>query len=229
MQSTTLFLIAVAVILLSAVPVAVILKDVLPGVLQRRSGFDRIENRIYILHAEAQDIQERVKGLSARRNSQASDRNRLESDIRKMEKAIADLAAQPPLFVHEVGDPHTGLTRFTVSVTQDKASSAARAAGERAQVNQIWRHANVAEVWASSFEEARQMVEVAFPFKLGFEKSFQKTPPAQEGATKAPVAGASLALKSPPAGAGGTARSGVPRSAAVPRPAATKAAGASLS
>jgi len=191
MSNTTLLLIAIAVMMLVAVPVAFMMKDFLPGFVQRTSGLDQLENRIYVLHSEAHDLQDRVKNLEQRRNQLSSDKHRVESDNRKMEKAIKDMADQPPLFVHEVGDPHAGLTKFLVNVSQEKASAAARAAGDRAQVNPIWRYANVAEVWASSFDEAKQLVEVAFPFKMGFEKSFQKTPnaakPGKPAEAKAPA------------------------------------------
>ncbi|AWK87033.1 hypothetical protein [Azospirillum thermophilum] len=176
MSNTTLFLIAIAVILTAAVPVAMMLKDMLPGILERSSGLDQLENKIYVLHAEAQELQTRVNGLTQRRNQQTGDRSRLEGEIRKTEKLIADLGNQPPLFVHEVGDPQSSLTRFTAVVTQEKASATARASGDRSQVNPIWRHTNVAEVWAASLEEAKQMLDIAFPFKLGFNKTFQKAP-----------------------------------------------------
>ncbi|CAO3422630.1 hypothetical protein [Azospirillum endophyticum] len=172
MSNTTLFLIAIVIIMLAAVPVAMMLKDFLPNIMEKSSGIEQIENRIYVLHAEAQDLQNRVNQLTQRRNSQSSDRSRLEGDIRKAEKHIREISEQPPLFVHEVGDPQAGLMKFVATVTQEKASAAARAAGERAAVNPIWRCANVAEVWASSFDEAKQMCETAFPFKLGFQSSF---------------------------------------------------------
>jgi len=174
MSNTTLFLIAVVVIMLAAVPVAMMLKDFLPRLLERSAGLDQLENRIYVLHAESQELQNRVHSLTQRRNGQATERNRLETDIRKAEKQIRDLAALPPLFVHEVGDPQAGLTKFVVAISQEKASATARAAGERAAVNPIWRCANVAEVWAAGADEAKQMVEVAFPFKLGFETAFER-------------------------------------------------------
>jgi len=191
MSNTTVLLIAIAVMMLVAVPLAFMLRDFLPDFMQRTSGLDQLENRIYVLHSEAHDLQDRVRNLEQRRNQLSADKHRVESDNRKMEKAINDMATQPPLFVHEVGDPQAGLTKFLVNVSQDKASTAARAAGERAQVNPIWRCANVAEVWASSFDEAKQLVEVAFPFKMGFEKSFQKSPnagkPGKPADAKAPA------------------------------------------
>lgn len=174
MSNTTLFLIAIAVIMMAAVPVAMMLKDFLPNILEKTAGLEQLENRIYVLHAEAHDLQDRVNGLTQRRNQQAGERNRIENDVRKMEKLIRELADQPPMFVHEVGDPQAGLTKFTATITQDKASSAARATGAP-PVNPIWRHTNVAEIWAPSLDEAKQMVEVAFPFKLGFHKSFDKS------------------------------------------------------
>lgn len=176
MSNTTLLLIAIAVMMLVSVPLAFMMRDFLPGLMQRTAGLDQLENRIYVLHSEAHELQDRVKGLEQRRNQVSADKHRVESDNRKMEKAIAELTDQPPLFVHEVGDPQAGLTKFLVNIAQEKASAAARAAGDRAQVNPIWRYSNVAEVWAASYDEAKQLVEVAFPFKMGFEKSFQKTP-----------------------------------------------------
>lgn len=172
MSNTTLFLIAIVVIMLAAVPIAMMLKDFLPNALEKSSGMDQLENKIYVLHAEAHDLQDRVNNLTQRRNTQASEKHRLETDMRKAEKQIKDLADLPPQFVHEVGDPQSGLMKFVATLTQAKASAEARASGEKVQVNPIWRCANVAEVWASSFDEAKQMVEVAFPFKLGFEKAF---------------------------------------------------------
>lgn len=174
MSNTTLLLIAIGAIMLAALPVAALMKDFLPGFIERTAGLDEIENRIYILHSEAHDMQDRANAATARRNQQSSEKHRLESDIRKMEKAITDLAEQPPLFVHEVGEPAANASKYVVNVSREAAAAQARANGERAQVNPIWRHNNVAEVWATSFEEAKQAVETAFPFKLGFQKSFQK-------------------------------------------------------
>jgi len=174
MSNTTLLLIAIGAIMLAALPVAALMKDFLPGLLERTAGLDQLENRIYVLHSEAQDMQDRVSGAVARRNQQSSEKHRLESDIRRMEKAIGDLAEQPPLFVHEVGEPSSNANKYTVNVNREAAAAAARANGERTQANPIWRYNNVAEVWAASFEEAKQLVETAFPFKLGYQKSFQK-------------------------------------------------------
>ena len=185
MSNTTLFLIAIVVIMMAAVPVAMMLKDFLPNILEKSSGLDQLENRIYVLHAEAQDLQNRVNTLVQRRNGQTTDRNRLETDIRKSEKLIKELAELPPLFVHEVGDPQAGLMKFVANLTQAKASPDARASGERVQVNPIWRCANVAEIWAANLEDAKQLVDNAFPFKLGFEKSFQRG--GRGGAPKRPA------------------------------------------
>lgn len=176
MSNTTLLLIAIALMMLVSIPVVLMMKELLPGFIERTSGLEGMENRIYVLHAEVHDRQDRVNALLQRRNQQSSEKHRIESDIRKAEKAIAETIGQPPLFVHEVGDPQAGMSKFVVTLTQEKASAVARAAGDRAAVNPIWRHANVAEVWASSVEEAKQLVEVSFPFKMGFQKSFQKSP-----------------------------------------------------
>ncbi|HYG91557.1 MAG TPA: hypothetical protein VD978_35495 [Azospirillum sp.] len=180
MSNTTLLLIAIGAIMLAALPVAAIMKDFLPGFLERSAGLEQLENRIYVLHSEAHDLQDRGDALVARRNQQASEKHRLESDIRKMEKAISDLAEQPPLFVHEVGEAASNASKYTVNVARETAASQARVGGEQAAANPIWRYNNVIEVWATSFEEAKQLAETAFPFKLGFQKNFQKGGSLQE-------------------------------------------------
>lgn len=186
MSNTTLLLVAIAVMMLVAVPVAIMMKDFLPGFVLRSAGLETLENRIYVLHSQAQDVQERVNVMVQRRNQVAGDKHRIDTDNRKMERAIAEIAEQPPLFVHEVGDPQAGLTKFVVTIAQEKASAAARAAGERAQVNPIWRCANVAEVWATNMEEAKQLVEIAFPFKMGFTTAFPRSAvPRKAGAPRA--------------------------------------------
>lgn len=172
MTTTTLLLIAIAVIMMVAVPMVVMMKDFLPPMIERSANLDKLQNRIYVLHSEAHDLQDRVNRLIANRNRQSSDLHRLETDIRKMEKAMADLADQPPLFVHEVGDPQAGLHKFTVNIALERASGKARSSGDRTPVNPIWRQSNVAEVWAHNLEEAKQLVETAFPFKMGYTKNF---------------------------------------------------------
>ncbi|MBP2298461.1 hypothetical protein [Azospirillum picis] len=109
MSSTTLFLIAIAIITLAAVPVAMLLKDFLPDLIEKSSGLERMENRLYVLHAEVHELQSRVDRLARRRDCQSSDRQRLETEIRKIERHARELAEQPPMFVHEVGDPQAGL------------------------------------------------------------------------------------------------------------------------
>ena len=182
--NTTLLLLAIAGIMLAALPVVMLLKAYLPTMIQRTAGVEQLENRIYVLHSENHEMQDRIHNLTTRRNQVVSDKHRLETEIRKVEKIISDLANEPPLFIHEVGDPQMGMTKFKVNIQQDAASAMARAGGEKAAVNPIWRHTNVAEVWAWNFEEAKQLVEVAFPFKMGFQKSFQRAPAPK--AAKAP-------------------------------------------
>ncbi|KAA0681383.1 hypothetical protein [Roseomonas genomospecies 6] len=175
MSNTTLLLLTIAAMMLAAIPVAMMLKRFLPEYLHRAAGISQLENRIYVLHSEIHELQDRVNVKVQRRNQVSADKHRIESENRKMERAIAEIALQPPLFVHEVGDPQAGMSKFLVNIAQEKASSTSRNSGDKSQVNPIWRCANVAEVWASGMEEARQLVELAFPFKMGFTKNFQKT------------------------------------------------------
>lgn len=173
MTTTTLLLIAILVIMVVAAPLVALMKDFLPAQVEKAANLDQNENRIYVLHSELHEAQAQLNALMARRNQHSAENHRVDSDARKIEKSIREIENQPPLFVHEVGEPRGNLTKFLVNVTLTKASGETRSA----PVNPIWRCANVAEVWASTQDEAKQIVEISFPFKLGYNKSFQRPPP----------------------------------------------------
>lgn len=173
MTTTTLLLIAILVIMVVAAPLVALMKDFLPAQVEKAANLEQNENRIYVLHSELHEAQAQLNALMARRNQHSAENSRIDSDARKIEKSIREIENQPPLFVHEVGEPRANLTKFLVNVTLTKASGETRSA----PINPIWRCANVAEVWASSQDEAKQIVEISFPFKLGYNKSFQRPPP----------------------------------------------------
>lgn len=173
MTNTTLLLIAILVIMLAAVPLVYLLKEFLPSQLEKSANLEQNENRIYVLHSEIHDAQSTLSGLTARRNQRSAENHRIDSETRRMEKQIREIENQPPLFVHEVGEPRANLNRFLADLSIAKSSGETRSA----PVNPIWRCANVAEVWASTYEEAKQLVENAFPFKLGYNKTFKKQQP----------------------------------------------------
>lgn len=173
MTTTTLLLIAILVIMVVAAPLVALLKDFLPAQVEKSANLDQNENRIYVLHSELHEHHAQASALTSRRNQRSAENARIDSEARKAEKTIREIENQPPLFVHEVGDPRANLTRFYVNLSLTKASGETRSA----PVNPIWRCANVAEVWATTQEEAKQAVEVSFPFKLGYNKSFMRQPP----------------------------------------------------
>ena len=186
MTTTTLLLIAILVVSLAAAPLVALLKDFLPAQIEKAAKIDENDNRIYVLHSEIHEAQARISSLTAHRNQRSAENQRIDSEARKAEKTIRDIESQPPLFIHEVGEPRANLTKFQVNITLTKASGEARTA----PVNPIWRCANMAEVWASNQEEAKQLVEISFPFKLGFNKSFVRQPPPGAKPTAAPGAAA---------------------------------------
>lgn len=172
MTTTTLLLLAIVIIMALAAPFILVMKDFLPAQIEKSANLEQNENRIYVLHSEVHEAQAQLANVTAHRNQRSAEIQRIESEARKAEKTIRELENQPPLFVHEVGEPRANLTRFVVNITLTKASGETRTA----PVNPIWRCANVAEVWATSQEEAKQLVETVFPFKLGFNKSFARQP-----------------------------------------------------
>lgn len=207
MTTMTLLLIAILVIMVVAAPFVALMKDYLPAQVEKAANLEQNENRIYVLHSELHEAQARLNALLARRNQHSAENHRIDSDARKIEKTIREIENQPPMFVHEVGEPRSNLTKFLVNVTLTKASGETRSA----PVNPIWRCANVVEVWAGTQEEAKQAVEISFPFKLGYNKSFVRPPP-PENKKPADAAPPPVPAAAPPAAAPPSPPSSVPNS-----------------
>jgi len=142
--------------------------------VERSAGLDRLESRVYVLDAENRELHARVVAAKQTRDRLVTERERLESENRKIEKAVNETLNQPPLHVHELGDPREDTTRFIVELSREALSSRGRET--RAPVSPLWSRPNVAEVWAHSQDEARQIVDTAFPTKQGFKKSFTIRP-----------------------------------------------------
>lgn len=169
-MNTTLLLGMLAVLMATAVMVVNVLRVILPKQITRDAKIAEMENRLYVLHSEAHDQQERLASMRRTRDLQSSERLRLESEIRKMRNAETEIINRPPVFVHEIGDPQHGDTRFFVDLRR-RDSTRSRSA-EGVPVNPIWGQPNMIEVWAKTQDEARQLVDTAFPTKLGFIKTF---------------------------------------------------------
>jgi len=142
--------------------------------VERAAGLVSLESRVYVLDAENHEVRARVVAARQTRDRLVTERERLESENRKIEKAINDTLNQPPLHVHELGDPREDTTRFLVELTRESPS--ARGKETRTPVSPLWSRPNIAEVWAHSQDEARQIVDTAFPTKQGFRKSFTIRP-----------------------------------------------------
>ena len=135
MTTTTLLLIAILVIMVVAAPLVALMKDFLPAQVEKAANLEQNENRIYVLHSELHEAQARLNALTARRNQHSAENHRIDSDARKIEKSIREIENQPPLFVHEVGEPRANLTKYLVNVTLTKASGETRSAPG----NPLWR------------------------------------------------------------------------------------------
>lgn len=174
-MNTTLLLGMLAVLMATAVMVVNVLRSILPKQIAHDARIVELENRLYTLHSEAHDQQERLASMRRSRDIQSSERLRLESEIRKMKTAETEIVNRPPLFVHEIGDAQSGHTRFFVDLR--RRDTTRRRGAEGAPSNPIWGQPNMVEVWAKTQDEARQLVDTAFPTKLGFIKTFTDNKP----------------------------------------------------
>ncbi|MBI1208552.1 MAG: hypothetical protein GC191_14870 [Azospirillum sp.] len=176
MDGSTMSLIGVCVAVLVAVPLVGLLNDILPNMILRTSGVEETERLLFQLQSEAHALQRSVQSLTADRNRTSLENSRCESDIRKTEKAIREASNQAPEFIHEIGDPQRGSTKFVARLVQEKPSAQSGQSGEQVEPNPIWRYDNLVEIWARSHDEAKELAETVFPIKLGYTKHFLANP-----------------------------------------------------
>lgn len=142
--------------------------------VERAAGLETLETRIYVLDAESRELHANIADAERERDRLVTEREHLETENRKIEKAVDETVNRPPLHVHEVGDPREGSTRYLVELTREAPSQ--RSGEIRVPVSPLWSRPNIAEVWAHTHEEALQLVDTAFPTKQGFHKSFTIRP-----------------------------------------------------
>jgi hypothetical protein len=171
-------LIAVMVFLAICLPAALIFRQVLPRMIERQGQLEEFEFRFRELQEEALELQAHLRATQSQCVRLGMEKNRLESDLRKLERNLAN-AQMVPDFIHELGDPRSNSQKFTAKLTLENSSLHNRTTGE--PFNPIWRYKNTAEVWAANLDEARGILDAAFPGKLGYQRSFSAPPPSEEG------------------------------------------------
>jgi hypothetical protein len=107
-----------------------------------------------------------AQALALRRAAEER-RKALDEISTKLQKQFDSLADRPPELVHEIGDP---LMRagdvFAVTVAHRGSSGLVGIDGQ--PLNPIWNAAQLIEVWASSAERAKEVVEAKYPQNAGY-------------------------------------------------------------
>lgn len=107
-----------------------------------------------------------AQALAMRRAAEER-RKALDEIATKLQKQFDTLADRPPELVHEIGDPlmRTGDV-FAVTVAHRGGGALVGIDGQ--PLNPIWNAAQLVEVWASSADRAKEMVEGKYPQNAGY-------------------------------------------------------------
>ncbi|MEI6557486.1 MAG: hypothetical protein WCO00_03690 [Rhodospirillaceae bacterium] len=175
----TLLLLILVGSLLLGILATVIFRSTVPRLLGRMFRTEEAEGRYLDLLKDGYIVRDRVRALQNEFNQLDLYHSRMDSDIRKLQRQIAATLNKVPDFIHEVGEPRPGNSRYYARLTVDGSSQYLKSASE--SYNPIWHHVNLAEIWASSRDEARQLLELAYSEKLGYQKTMVDSPaPNQE-------------------------------------------------
>jgi hypothetical protein len=166
----TLMLATLMAALMVGLGVTMIFHAVVLPTVHRLFGVAEAERRYLEVARRGLIIRNRVRGLQAEVHQLESQRSRLNKELQTLQRQFAAAATRPPDFIHEIGEPRAGQTKHVARVTVVSGSPLLKQASEL--YNPMWRHLNLAEVWASSPAEARQQLDLAYPDKLGYQKHF---------------------------------------------------------
>ena len=170
LDGTTLILLALTLILLVCILAANIFHKILPRMVERQGQLEEAEFRFREMQQDALELQNRLRELVNQCGRQELERSRIETELRKLQKSDVITPNHVPDFIHEVGEPRAGYRKYTARLSLENPTSYFRTTGE--PYNPLWNNNNIAEVWSQDLEEARQMLELSFSIKLGFQKSF---------------------------------------------------------
>ena len=166
--------------LLLGILATVIISRTVPQLLGRMFKTEEAEAIYLDRLKDGYVVRDRVRALQNEFNHLDSEYSHMENDIRKLQRQITSMQNKVPDFIHEVGEPKPGYTRYYARLTVDSSSQYVRESSE--SFNPIWRHINLAEIWASHRDEARKLLELAYSEKLGYQKTMIDSPaPMQEG------------------------------------------------
>ena len=170
----TVLLIILVGSLLLGILATVIFSRTIPPLLGRMFKTEEAEARYLDLLKDGDVVRDRVRSLQNEFNQLDNGHSRMEGEVRKLQRQIINTQNKISDFIHEVGEPRAGSNRYFARLTVDGSSQYLKPASE--SYNPIWHHVNLAEIWAGHRDEARQLLELAYSEKLGYQKTMVDSP-----------------------------------------------------
>lgn len=168
MENSTYLLMGIAAIVVICIPLVGVLKEILPSMIEKSAKLDTVEGNIYTMQSQLLERERAVQHLVIQRNQASAEQSHLLREAHKLQREAELATKRMPLFVHEIGEPAPGLSKFQIKLSREVSKPTKEDATQA--VNPIWDHPNMLEVWARSGDEARQMADVTFPAKMGYQK-----------------------------------------------------------
>ncbi len=175
----TVMLTTLMAALMFGLGVTLLFRAIVPPIINRMFHTGDTEKRYLEAARQGLVIRNQVRALQAESQQLDSQRIRLTSELQTLKRQSSAAASRPPDFIHEVGEPLAGQSKYVARVMVGTGSSLLRTSSEL--YNPIWRHLNLVDVWASTPEEARNRLDLAYPDKLGYQKHFLDGPPPRTG------------------------------------------------
>jgi hypothetical protein len=149
------------------------LRSLLPSILRNTPKAAKIATERAEKEAEYLNRREEAKKLVMDRNVLINDRTALESKLIQIQDRQILLDMDRPLLIVEMGEPRGENRLYLAGVSNRFAVSNRVPPGMfDAPLNKIWARENLAEVWAPSISQAKNLLENTYPKARGFEVVF---------------------------------------------------------
>ncbi len=164
----TFMLSALMATLMLGLGVSLLFRVVVPPMIVRLFKVADAEKGYLEAAREGLVVRNRLRALQAESQQLESQRSRLNSEVQALKRQVAAAASRPPDFIHEIGEARIGQAKHVARVAATSGSPLLKPSSEL--YNPIWRHLNLAEIWAFTPDEAANQLDLFFPDKLGYQK-----------------------------------------------------------
>lgn len=177
-------LIAFALLTLVVVCLAGVIYGSATKGIEARANFAQLQDEIKDLQQSMRALDAEFNQAQAERADADSRRNVLDQEARRLKKQVDDLRNRPPELVHEVGDPMSRSGDCWTATVVHRGGGADLIGIDGQPLNPIWNTAQKVEVWASSMDRAREMIEAKYPENAGFRVLQVQPAPAERKAAQ---------------------------------------------